>query len=809
MKANFRKAVSFVLALILCGTCSVGFAAAADPQESMTGVQERTGTGIESVTSIEIRGDMLYVQGTLLDGGSEVSATLNLPEGDFLDSFDGSAYPDSVAGKTFELYFNLGALMLVDGAGTYSVCLGETGTTNLSPDNLFVEGYKVTFDVKDSQVSVEDPANPPWEDVHEDYEISVTPGALSLPAMVYKQAVSDSAVVLKNTGWEELTNVIAEVSGGGLTVSPDSAVSLLQSGEAQEYAVAPDTTVTPGSYHVSVEFSSTGDGAASNPAFSLPVNFTILKATRAALENVETAAAATAGGMGKITGLTPSAMYELAEWDADAPAEDADLSWTAFEAVDDGTGAGVYEVTPGSYKLRLPETDFYEAGESGEPVLVPGYYHFTDAVIEDMKAGVGTNYPVNELVTGGIGEKTFTLTAGTLPNGLRLSSDGYLTGTALEVTDSSFTLSIQVKDENPLEAARTLTGTVTIAGIQKGGQEPPEAMSLSISDNSITITNWQTAQEYAAATDSAVTAAGLDWKSWEAGAAGAGILGGLQPNKTYYVFTRLMETERLNPSPMVTDAALTLRTTVSAVGISGSGIVGKPLEAVVSPAAATVAYSWKNDQGTEIGTDPTLTVTEDLAGHEIKLEIKGTGDYQGTLVTEPWVVGGVTISVAVHSYDPGKAVTAFLTNADETLTFAAVSTTRSAVGRADQAVTLSAVNPNQTYKLVLKKAGHTDLVINGIAVTDQDLSITAAGALSQLRLYCGDFNGDNAVRLEDRATLLQSRFFGRAVSAFTGEDAAFAAMLDVDGDGYVKLSDLAIVMSSENYGRDAVTVTYK
>lgn len=793
MKADFRRAVSFVLVLLLCAAGTIVPAAAAGGTESdvpLTGVQVRPDTGIEAVTDISIGEDgRLHVTGTLTaTWGGVVCSAIHEASNAFLKAGPNTAADDENFSVSIGLPNNF--------EGYFYVVLGDTDNTMISTEKLSEEGYKVLFQVADGQV-VTDPT-PPWDEVHGDAELSITPQAVTLADSIYGLEGAAETLMLKNTGWNRLNNITAAaVSADGGVVSLTALPELLGSGAVSDCTVTADTTLTPGSYSVELQFTSDELGAASAAAVS--VDFTVLKATQAAVTGWGTEAAAEQDGMGRITGLTGGAVYELGV----TPFAEAD--WTEFTAEADGT----YTVTPGTYRLRLPGSDYLEPGESTSDVVVGGFYHFTDTTISDMKADTDINYPVCDLVSGGVGTKTFAITgAGVLPPGLTLSADGYITGSATVVTDSSFLVQIQVTDENPTEADRIQTGTITIAGIAMGDQPAPAAPAVAAADTTLTIGNWAAEQEYAATTSTAITETDLSWTHWEADDTSAKVLTGLSPNKQYIVFSRLMATSLKNPSPATTAAAMTARTTIASVTISGSGLVNGKLEAVISPAAATADYSWKNGAGTVLSSTSSLTVTDAIVGETITLRVDGTGDYQGELTTEPYMVGGRTITVKVSSYDPKKPVTAVLESQDKTLSFAAISVTGAGVGACVQTVTLEGIHPNTTYDLTLSKAGHTSLSIKGIVLESSDLTITSAGAVSVLKLFCGDFSGDGAVRLEDRAMLLQSKYYGRSTGDFSDADADMAAMLDIDGDGAVKFSDLAILMSAENYGKTGVSIDY-
>lgn len=80
---------------------------------------------------------------------------------------------------------------------------------------------------------------------------------------------------------------------------------------------------------------------------------------------------------------------------------------------------------------------------------------------------------------------------------------------------------------------------------------------------------------------------------------------------------------------------------VTKATISGTAQVGQTLTAGTTPAAATVSYKWKqadtaDGQYTDISgaTAKTYVLTEAENGKFIKVEVTGTGNYNGTVLSD-------------------------------------------------------------------------------------------------------------------------------------------------------------------------------
>jgi hypothetical protein len=149
------------------------------------------------------------------------------------------------------------------------------------------------------------------------------------------------------------------------------------------------------------------------------------------------------------------------------PSEKLQIS-SLFEIKDDGTIEDfVYDIT------------VHKAGQSGMYILQPQIqYSGTDQPINDVtpegdleiitthlpNGGVGEEYEAELEAIGGMGDYEWTLSAGDLPEGLELSSNGVISGTPdadLEEDYTDYTFTVQVEDE--AEETDTQAFTITIA----------------------------------------------------------------------------------------------------------------------------------------------------------------------------------------------------------------------------------------------------------------------------------------------------------------------------------------------------------
>ncbi|TNJ32880.1 beta strand repeat-containing protein, partial [Arenimonas terrae] len=119
---------------------------------------------------------------------------------------------------------------------------------------------------------------------------------------------------------------------------------------------------------------------------------------------------------------------------------------------------------PGSYPITVTATDTGSSGV-GAPFSIAQNYTIdvpaptvvvAPATLPDPSAGVA--YSESITATGGVGPYTFAVTAGALPAGLNLATDGTLSGTATEV--GTFNLTVTATDANGQAGSRAYTLTV-------------------------------------------------------------------------------------------------------------------------------------------------------------------------------------------------------------------------------------------------------------------------------------------------------------------------------------------------------------
>jgi len=95
-----------------------------------------------------------------------------------------------------------------------------------------------------------------------------------------------------------------------------------------------------------------------------------------------------------------------------------------------------------------------------------------------LPAGViGTTYSLQVIATGGSAPNTFTVTSGSLPAGLALSSSGYITGTPTTAATSTFTVTLTDSAVIPVTVSKSYTITVTGAPIVITTTSAPNAVS--------------------------------------------------------------------------------------------------------------------------------------------------------------------------------------------------------------------------------------------------------------------------------------------------------------------------------------------
>ena len=140
----------------------------------------------------------------------------------------------------------------------------------------------------------------------------------------------------------------------------------------------------------------------------------------------------------------------------------AGLSFNAATATVSGT-----PTTSGNFSFTVTATDTGSTG-AGAPFTVSGSYTLgiaaptitvTPASLPSATAGQA--YSVNLAGAGAVAPYTFTLSSGTLPDGVTLTSGGQLSGTP--TASGTFPLAVLVRDANSQQATVNLTLVVSVA----------------------------------------------------------------------------------------------------------------------------------------------------------------------------------------------------------------------------------------------------------------------------------------------------------------------------------------------------------
>ena len=174
---------------------------------------------------------------------------------------------------------------------------------------------------------------------------------------------------------------------------------------------------------------------------------------------------------------------------------------------------------------------------------------------------------------------------------------------------------------------------------------------------------------------------------------------------------------------------------------------------------------------------------------------------------------GVSVSGKIQSYDPKKAAKVELINLDDPTVIYTEEIPAESTGKGAkvQDFTVTDVAPGR-YQLRITKASHLAFIKQTVTVEGADVILTGlcTGAPDDTAdvavLLCGDIDQDGYIKFSDRNKLLSSRFYGKAVASFTGEEQAKAKLADLDGDGYVKMSDVNVIMSGRHYGKATVVI---
>ena len=109
------------------------------------------------------------------------------------------------------------------------------------------------------------------------------------------------------------------------------------------------------------------------------------------------------------------------------------------------------------------------------------------------------------------------------------------------------------------------------------------------------------------------------------------------------------------------------------------------------------------------------------------------------------------------------------------------------------------------YDLVVSKSGCLDYTIKNVVVTSEGVDLTSHSdpAIKNIKLLCGDVNGDGTINSVDLNTVWQSTNYLKSVG-----DSGVAAITDINGDGTINSLDLNIIWSSENYLKSTANCTF-
>lgn len=181
-------------------------------------------------------------------------------------------------------------------------------------------------------------------------------------------------------------------------------------------------------------------------------------------------------------------------------------------------------------------------------------------------------------------------------------------------------LKLEVIGNCPLNMGSIFSEEVTVGkAVQIMHPVIPELLYLD--DNKIEITAVAT-QEYS-----------INNVNWQI----SGVFENLDPNKTYTVYSRILENDLylLGESVEVLNATTDRRALSGKVSITGTSRFGDTLKADVSavgPQGVTYRYEWKRGD-VLVGTSSSYTIVQEDIDQNITLYVYGTDDYTGQLVS--------------------------------------------------------------------------------------------------------------------------------------------------------------------------------
>ncbi|MEN3941080.1 Ig domain-containing protein [Prosthecobacter sp. SYSU 5D2] len=131
----------------------------------------------------------------------------------------------------------------------------------------------------------------------------------------------------------------------------------------------------------------------------------------------------------------------------------------------------------GSFTSVEMDVAWSVGGVSGAPLAPAPLAITSEAALPAAQAGAAYSLPL--AANGGLSPYTWELTAGDLPAGITLGTDGVLAGTP--VTAGSFSFTVQVTDSFPAIETKAFSLTVTPYEITSGGTLPPRGTGRPVS----------------------------------------------------------------------------------------------------------------------------------------------------------------------------------------------------------------------------------------------------------------------------------------------------------------------------------------
>ena len=218
----------------------------------------------------------------------------------------------------------------------------------------------------------------------------------------------------------------------------------------------------------------------------------------------------------------------------------------------------------------------------------------------------------------------------------------------LQASDIGKKIKLKVTGNKKHNQGTLYSDEITVSkAIQTASVLPSEL--LSVDDKAIEITT-VAEQEYS-----------IDNANWQKN----GVFENLDPNKTYFVYSRISENDLYLTGESVKILSVTTdrRPLTGVVNITGTSRYGDTVKADVSgvlPVGATFSYEWKSGDKV-VGTGKTYTITKSDIGKNISLSVIGTDNYIGTLTSAP--VAATKASVQ----NPSAPVVSSKTNTSVTL----------------------------------------------------------------------------------------------------------------------------------------------